>query len=96
MDILMAGIFIIVLAVMVAWIAQTHDLIWKWIKTQTKSLFHLVNASLQIAVKQLKEKLMECWDWSHWAALIVWTYVWHNWLSAWWSELWSWATAWWK
>jgi len=56
MDILMAGLFIIILVVMVAWMAETHELIWKWIKTQVVSLFHLVSALLQIVVKKV-------WSW---------------------------------
>ena len=53
MEILVTGILIIILAVMVAWMAETHDLIWKWIKTQLVSLYHLVNALLQIVVKKI-------------------------------------------
>ena len=34
--------------------------------------------------------------WEHWVALVVWTWVWHNFVGELWSELWSWATQWWK
>ena len=36
------------------------------------------------------------WNWEHWVALVVWTWVWDNFVSELWSELWAWATKWWK
>ena len=39
---------------------------------------------------------MECWDWSHWAVLVVALWVWHNWVGDVWHHVWSWATQWWK
>jgi hypothetical protein len=36
------------------------------------------------------------WNWEHWVALVVWTWVWHNWVSHVWSNVWAWATQWWK
>ena len=39
---------------------------------------------------------MECWDWSHWVVLAVWTWVWHNWAGKAWHNVWAWATQWWK
>ena len=39
---------------------------------------------------------MECWDWSHWVALVVWTWVWHNWAGEAWHNVWAWVTQWWK
>lgn len=56
MDILMAALALLLLALMVAWMASTYELIWEWIKKQVKSLFHLVNALLQIVVKKV-------WSW---------------------------------
>lgn len=68
MDILIAAIALILLALMVAWMAETHELLWKWIKTQVVSLFHLVNALLQIVVKKIvhdpiKWLLIKIEDW---------------------------------
>ena len=68
MDILMTGIALILLALIVAWMAETHELIWKWIKTQVVSLYHLVSALLQIVVKKIvhdpiKWLLIKLEDW---------------------------------
>ena len=68
MDILIATLALILLALMVAWMASTYELIWEWIKKQIVSLYHLVNALLQIVVKKIvhdpiKWLLIKIEDW---------------------------------
>jgi hypothetical protein len=36
------------------------------------------------------------WDWQHWVALAVWTWVWEKWVSHHWYNVWAWATQWWN
>ena len=35
------------------------------------------------------------WDWQHWVALLVWTWVWDNWVRYIWHDVWEWAKGWW-
>jgi hypothetical protein len=35
------------------------------------------------------------WDWQHWVALAVWTWVWEKWVSHHWHNVWAWVTGWW-
>jgi len=35
------------------------------------------------------------WNWEHWAALVVWTWVWENWVSHHWHDVWTWMKSWW-
>jgi hypothetical protein len=36
------------------------------------------------------------WNWEHWVALVVWTWVWHSWAGEVWHNVWSWVKGWWS
>ncbi len=92
MEAIVAAMFLVAFAMMLTWVVLNHLQAWNWIK----NLVSLVVDWLLIVVNKIKEKTMECWDWSHWAVLAVWTWVWHNWLGEMWHNVWAWATQWWK
>jgi len=90
MEAVVAAMFLVAFAMMLTWVVLNHLQAWNWIK----NLVSLVVDWLLIVVNKIKEKLMDM-SWEHWVALVVWTWVWHNWLGQVWHDVWAWAKGWW-
>ena len=54
MNVLIAIVLLVVLALVVAWMAKTHDLIWKWIKSLFNIILNPVKKLLLIVVRKIK------------------------------------------
>ena len=54
MNVLIAIVLLVVLALVVAWMAKTHDLIWKWSKSLFNIILNPVKKLLLIVVRKIK------------------------------------------
>lgn len=54
MESILTIVLLVVVALVVAWMAKTHDLIWKWIKVLVNIVLNPVKKLLLIAVRKVK------------------------------------------
>lgn len=54
MEIIIGILLVVILTLVVAWMAKTHDLLWKWIKGLVNILLNPVKKLLLIVVRKIK------------------------------------------
>ena len=54
METIIALVLLVALALVVAWMAKTHDLMWKWIKALVNIVLNPVKKLLLIVVRKIK------------------------------------------
>lgn len=54
MEAIIALVLLVALALVIAWMASTHDLIWKWIKALVNFVLNPVKKLLLIVVRKIK------------------------------------------
>ena len=54
MESIIALVLLVALALVVAWMAKTHDLMWKWIKDLVNIVLNPVKKLLLIVVRKIK------------------------------------------